>query len=103
MTYDLEVHRSLIPFQILRAWLWVACALPIVRGSAWGPRPTALVVATASSLPQNAVLLLPNPLIPAHSVRMSHLLETGPSSFLFGLIVGWLLYPKPMQQGNHRK
>jgi hypothetical protein len=46
------------------------------------------------SLPQNIGHILPNSLIPLSSVRMSHLLETASSTFVFGVIVTWLLYPK---------
>jgi hypothetical protein len=84
----------LTPFQILRSLLWMACALPILRGSRWPLWATALVVALMFSMPQNIVHLMPNPLIPENSVRISHLIETMLSTFVFGLLVSWLLYPK---------
>ena len=38
--------------------------------------------------------LLSNPLIPDASVRMSHMIETAISAFLFGVIIVWLLHRK---------
>jgi hypothetical protein len=88
------------PYQALRALIWTACALPILRGSRWNLWQTALVVGLLFSVPQNIGHILPNSLIPLHSVRMSHLLETASSTFVFGLIVTWLLFPKKVGQSN---
>ena len=49
---------------------------------------------TGTERAQNIGHLLPNSLIPLNSVRMSHLIETASSTFVFGLIMTWLLYPK---------
>jgi hypothetical protein len=38
----------------------------------------------------NAQLLLHNTYLP-EAVRMTHLIETASSNFIFGLLVGWLL------------
>lgn len=84
----------LTPYQLLRTLIWVAGAYPIVRGSRLPLWQTALIVGLALSVPQNIVHILPNPLIPSNSVRISHLIETASSTFVFGLIVTWLLYPK---------
>lgn len=83
----------LTPYQLLRTLIWVAGAYPIIRGSRLPFWQTALIVALALSVPQNIGHLLPNSLIPSNSVRMSHLIETATSTFVFGLIVTWLLYP----------
>ena len=82
----------LFPFQILRALLWVACALPIIRGSKVKPWWTAVLVGLLFSVPQNIGHILANPLIPYASVRLSHVIETASSTFVFGLIVVWLLH-----------
>lgn len=82
----------LFPFQILRALLWAACALPIIRGSKVKPLWTAVLVGLLFSVPQNIGHILANPLIPFASVRLSHLIETTSSTFVFGLIVVWLLH-----------
>ena len=84
----------LTPYQLLRTLVWVAGAYLIIRGSRLSMWQTALVVGLALSLPQNIGHILPNPLIPLNSVRISHLIETASSTFVFGLVVTWLLYPK---------
>jgi hypothetical protein len=80
----------LIPFQILRAMFWTLLALPVVR-SLTGPwQETALSIGFLFAVLMSALLLLPNPYMP-ESVRMSHLVETASSNFIFGMFVGWLL------------
>jgi hypothetical protein len=85
-------HPALFPFQILRALIWVLCALPIIRGSRMNPWWTALLVGILFSVPQNIGHIIANPLIPIASIRMSHMVETASSTFIFGLIVVWLLH-----------
>ena len=84
----------LVPYQAVRALIWTACALPILLGSRWKLWQTALVVGLLFSVPQNLGHILPNSLIPLNSVRISHMLETASSTFVFGLIVTWLFFPK---------
>jgi hypothetical protein len=84
----------LTPYQFLRTLIWVAGAYLIIRGSHLSLWQTAIVVGLALSVPQNIGHILPNPLMPLNSVRMSHLIETASSTFIFGVIVTWLLYPK---------
>jgi len=83
---------ALFPFQILRALIWVLCALPIIRGSKVNPWWTALLVGMFFSVPQNIGHILANPLLPIASVRLSHMIETAASTFIFGAIVVWLLH-----------
>jgi hypothetical protein len=83
---------GLFGFQVFRALLWTFCAMPIIRGSGVNVWWTALLVGLFLSVPQNVGHLLANPLIPDASVRMSHLIETATSTFLFGLIIVWLLH-----------
>lgn len=82
----------LFPLQILRALLWVLCALPVIRGSRVNPWWTALLVGLLFSVPQNLGHILANPLLPVASVRLSHMIETGSSTFIFGTLVVWLLH-----------
>lgn len=82
----------LFPLQIVRALLWVLCALPVIRGSRVNPWWTALLVGLLFSVPQNLAHILANPLLPVASVRMSHMIETASSTFIFGAIVVWLLH-----------
>lgn len=84
----------LTPYQLLRTLIWVAGALFVIRGSRLSIWQTALIVGLLISVPQNIGHLIPNPMIPLNSVRISHLIETASSTFVFGVIVTWLLYPK---------
>lgn len=88
----LQNNPGLFPFQVLRALLWILCAIPIIRGSGVNVWWTALLVGLFFSVPQNVGHLLANPLMPDASVRMSHMIETASSTFLFGVIVVWLLH-----------
>ena len=80
----------LAPFQVLRSLLWVALALPVIRmmkGRWW---EAGLAVGLLFAVLMNAQLLVPNPYMP-QAVRMSHLVETASSNFIFGWLVVWLL------------
>jgi hypothetical protein len=93
-THTADTLRSdpgLFLFQLLRGVLWVLCALPVIRGSRVSTGMTALLVALLFSAPQNVALILANPLMPIASVRLSHMIETASSTFVFGLLVVWLL------------
>ena len=82
----------LFPFQMLRALVWTLCALPVIRGSRVKPWWTALLVGLLFSVPQNVSHILANPLMPIASVRLSHMIETASSTFIFGTLVVWLLH-----------
>jgi hypothetical protein len=86
----------LLPFQMMRAMMWTALALPIIRmtkGEWWH---AGLAVSLIFSVVMNAQLLLPNPYMP-ESVRMTHLIETATSNFIFGWLITWLL-TRPSRQ-----
>jgi hypothetical protein len=93
MMHIFSTDPRLTPNQLVRTLVWVAGAIFIIRGSRLPLWQTALVVGLVFSVPQNIGHLMPNPLIPLNSVRMSHLIETASSTFIFGLFVTWLLYP----------
>jgi len=80
----------LIPFQILRAMFWAVIAMPVIRMLKGQWQETALAIGLLFAVLMNAQLLLPNPYMP-EAVRMTHLIETASSNFIFGLLVGWLL------------
>ena len=84
----------LIPYQLVRTLTWIGGAWLIIRKSRLPFWQTALIVGLLLSIPQNIGPLLPNPVIPLNSVRMSHLYETASSTFIFGVITTWLLFPK---------
>ena len=85
---------GLFLFQVLRAMIWTLCALPVIFGSKLNVWWTALLVALLFSLPQNLGHIMENSLIPGNSVRISHFIETASSTFIFGLVVVWLLHRK---------
>lgn len=82
---------DLLILQLLRGLLFAVIATPIIRGSNVKPWLTALLVGMLLAVP-HLVHILPNPIIPLASVRFSHMIETATSTFLFGLIIVWLLH-----------
>ena len=79
----------LIPLQVVRALLWTAIAVVVIRimkGHWW---EAGLAVALLFSV-MSAQLLIPNPLMPAE-VRMVHLVETASSNLIFGWLVVTIL------------
>jgi len=78
--------------QAVRALLWMALAVPVIKmtkGEWW---KTGLAVALLFAV-MTSQLLLPNPLMPP-AVRMAHLVETATSNFLFGWLVVFVLSPR---------
>lgn len=81
------VHDEPLLFllQAVRALMWTAIAVPVIKltkGKWW---EAGLAVALLFAV-MTSQLLLPNPLMPTE-VRMVHLLETATSNFLFGWLV----------------
>jgi hypothetical protein len=90
MSSVMRTTPLLLPLQVVRAILWAAIAVPIIRmmkGQWW---EAGLAVALVFCVVMNSQLLLPNPLMP-RDVRMIHLLETASSNFLFGWLVVMVL------------
>jgi hypothetical protein len=85
ITNLLRGEPMLFLLQTVRALLWTAIALPVIKmmKGEWWERGLAVALLFAVMTSQ---LLLPNPLMPTE-VRMVHLLETATSNFLFGWIV----------------
>jgi hypothetical protein len=86
MSSVLRETPLLLPLQAVRAILWTAIAVPVIRmmkGQWW---EAGLAVALLFAVVMNSQLLLPNPLM-SREVRMVHLLETASSNFLFGWLV----------------
>ena len=77
--------------QLARGILFAIIVMPIIIGSKVKPWLTALLVASLLAIP-HLVHIMPNPLMPAASVRLSHMIETATSTFIFGLIIFWLLH-----------
>jgi hypothetical protein len=81
----LRDEPALFLLQAVRALMWTAIAVPVIkmmRGARW---ESGLAVALLFAV-MTSQLLLPNPLMPAE-VRMAHLVETATSNFLFGWLV----------------
>ncbi len=89
----LENTAWLFPFQILRAMFWTVLALPVIRMMKGKWQETALAIGLLFAVVMNAQLLLPNPYMP-EAVRITHLIETASSNFIFGFLIGWLLTPR---------
>jgi hypothetical protein len=89
ITSLLRNEPLLFLLQAVRALLWTALAVPVLkmmRGEWW---ESALAVALLFTV-TSSQLLLPNPLMPPE-VRMVHLLETATSNFLFGCLLAVIL------------
>ena len=76
----------LVPLQVVRALLWAAIALPVIRMTTGAWWKAGLAVSLLFCVVMNTQLLLPNPYMPAE-VRMRHLVETASSNFVFGWAV----------------
>jgi len=76
----------LFGLQFLRGLLWIACVLPFVVSFRGRPWELPLLIGCAFSV-WALMLLAPNPFMP-QSVRLTHLVETGSSNFVFGCLVG---------------
>lgn len=88
---DLQLPAWIFPFQIVRAMIWTALALPVIRmlkGKWW---EAGLAVALLFSVLMSAQLLLPAGEFMPDRIRISHFIELLSSGFLFGWIVVWLL------------
>jgi hypothetical protein len=86
-----ESASWLEPFQALRGVLWALLALPVIRMLKGSWQECAIVVGMLFAVLMNSQLLLPTPLMP-EAVRMTHLIETASSNFIYGYLIVWLLH-----------
>ena len=96
MTSVLRHTPTLLHLQVVRALMWTALAVLVIKmmkGAWW---EAGLAVALLFGVLMNTQLLLPNPFMP-HEVRMAHLLETATSNFLFGWLVVLVLLAGPRE------
>jgi hypothetical protein len=99
ITNLLRAEPLLFLLQVVRALLWTAIAVPVIKmmkGEWW---ETGLAVAVLFAV-MTSQLLLPNPLMP-DEVRMVHLVETATSNFLFGWLVVLILLVIPKSLVGH--
>jgi hypothetical protein len=87
-------NERLIPFQVLRALLWVLFALPVIRMTRGARWQIAAVVGLLLALPMNMFHAMPNDLM-TPSVQLSHFIETATSNFIFGLLIVGVLFWAP--------
>ena len=95
----LRNEPMLFLLQAVRALLWTALAVPVMKmlqGEWW---ESGLAVALLFGVFMTGPLLLPNTLMPPE-VRMAHLLETATSNFLFGWLVVLILRPALHSSGS---
>ncbi len=86
-----SVMGWLVPLQCLRGALWILLALPVIRMMKGHWMEAALAVGLCFAVLMNSQLLIPNPIM-KESVRMTHLVETASSNFLFGLVIAALFH-----------
>ncbi|HHX87333.1 MAG TPA: hypothetical protein GX693_04030 [Firmicutes bacterium] len=87
----LQMPSWILPFQALRALIWVALALPVIRmmkGAWW---EAGLAVSLLFAVLMGALLLIPQPFMP-EQIRLAHFVELITSNFLFGWIIVFLLH-----------
>jgi hypothetical protein len=92
-THTLDTFRntpSLIALQLFRGIVFAVIAIPILKGSKANLWITAILVGLLFAIP-HFIHILPNPLMPNASVRLSHMVETASSSFVFGLFAVWVI------------
>lgn len=88
---NLQLPEWIFLFQALRAMIWTALALPVIRmmkGQWW---EAALSVALLFSVLMGASLLIPSDIMP-EAIRLAHFVEIFTSNFLFGWFIVWLLH-----------
>jgi hypothetical protein len=87
---NMEMPAWILPFQALRAVLWAALTLPVIRmmkGRWW---EAGLAVALLFSVLMGANLLRPTGL--PVGLQVAHLVEVFGENLLFGWIIVWLLH-----------
>jgi hypothetical protein len=99
ITNLLRAEPLLFLLQVVRALLWTAIAVPVIKMMKGGWWETGLAVALLFAV-MTSQLLLPNPLMP-DEVRMVHLVETATSNFLFGWLVVLILLVIPKSLVGH--
>lgn len=102
ITNVIRNEPMLFVLQAVRALLWAALAVPVIKMTKGPWWHAGLAVALLFGVFMTAPLLLPNTLMPTE-VRMAHLLETSTSNFLFGWLVALLLRPAAHYSGSDFK
>jgi len=85
----------LLMLQLGRGVLWTLFTLPILRMSKGGAWQIALIAGLLLALPMNISHVIPNPIMPDASVRLSHFIETATSNFILGLVITHVVLWRP--------
>ena len=85
-----NLSSGLYYFQILRGFLWILIALPVLLYSEGNYLKKGLIIGLLFTVLGCSGLLIPNPVMP-FMVRMGHLLETSTENFLWGFTIAWYL------------
>jgi hypothetical protein len=75
-------------FQIFRGVMWILIGLLVLMATDGPWLHKGVILGLLLAILGSSGLLLPNPIMP-FMVRMAHLIETAPSSFIWGLIIAW--------------
>ena len=84
---------DLLILQLIRGVLFALFVYPVIRGSSVSPWLTSLITGSLLAIPSLGHILA-NPLIPSAEVRFTHMIETIPSTFLFGIIIALIFHRK---------
>lgn len=84
---------DLLILQLFRGTLFALFVYPVIRGSSVSPWITALIIGSLLAIPSLGHIIA-NPLIPSAEVRFTHMIETIPSTFLFGVIITLIFHRK---------
>jgi hypothetical protein len=85
----------LLTLQLGRGILWALFTLPLIRMTKGSPWQIALIAGLLLALPMNISHVIPNPIMPDPSVRLSHFIETATSNFIFGIVITQLVLWRP--------
>lgn len=95
-----NLYSGLYFFQIFRGILWVLIALLVLKTTTGSWLRKGIILGLLISVLGSSGLLLPNPAM-SEEVRMAHLLETGTSGFLWGMIMAWFLGRTAIHETNN--
>ena len=87
--------NHLVPLQLGRGILWALFTLPLIRMTKGSPWQIAIIAGLLLALPMNIGHVIPNPIMPDPSVRLSHFIETATSNFIFGIVITQLVLWRP--------
>ena len=75
-------------FQIIRGILWILIGFLVLNTAQGSWIHKGIILGLLFAILGSSGLLIPNPVMP-FMVRMAHLVETAPSSFIWGIIIAW--------------